>query len=170
MRQTPRHLPLIRIVASNAIAREAVVAAGVREGWAIQANAETLYDDIHTVASQIAKTLSAGAPGLHIFGGEPTVVLPEHPGNGGRNQALAVLIAREIAGLPGLQVLVAGTDGTDGPTDAAGAIVNGSTWDVSGQDALESADTGPWLEARGALLRTGPTGTNVMDLVIALKE
>jgi len=57
-----------------------------------------------------------------VLGGEPTVILPPNPGRGGRNQALALALAREIAGDPGLVVVVGGTDGTDGPTDAAGAI------------------------------------------------
>ncbi|QJF50427.1 glycerate kinase type-2 family protein [Roseobacter ponti] len=158
-----------RIVASNHIARAAVSAAAAERGLPVQTNAETLYDDINTIAPQIVERLKSGAPGLHLFGGEPTVVLPENPGQGGRNQALALLIARGISGTHGLQVLVAGTDGTDGPTDAAGALVDGDTWEASGDDALKRADAGPWLDARGALLRTGPTGTNVMDLVIALK-
>lgn len=158
------------IVASNAIARQAVVQAASAQGLSIQTNGEMLYDDINVIAPEIARQLKTGAPGVHLFGGEPTVILPPNPGQGGRNQALALLIAREISGLHNLRVLVAGTDGTDGPTDAAGAVVDGTTWDASGQDALERADAGAWLEARGALLKTGPTGTNVMDLVIALKS
>ncbi|MFK7879024.1 DUF4147 domain-containing protein [Roseobacter sp.] len=158
------------IVASNAIAREAVALHASTQGIAVQTNTETLYDDIHVIAPKIADATKTGASGLHLFGGEPTVILPENPGQGGRNQALALLIAREIHGVPGLRVLVAGTDGTDGPTDAAGAIVDGTTWEPSGQKALDAADAGTWLEARGALLKTGPTGTNVMDLVIALKS
>ncbi|MEP5091100.1 MAG: MOFRL family protein, partial [Paracoccaceae bacterium] len=86
-----------------------------------------------------------------------------------RNQALALNLAREIQGTEGLTILVAGTDGSDGPTDAAGAIVDGNTWDASAEDALVRADAGTWLDQRGALLRTGPTGTNVMDLMIALR-
>ena len=156
-----------RIVASNAIARAAVVA-GSRQP--VRTNLETLYEDITTLAPKLGKALRAAQPGLHLWGGEPTVVLPENPGQGGRNQSLALMLAREIAGETGLQILVAGTDGTDGPTDAAGAIVDGTTWDASGQDALDRADAGPWLAAKGALLTTGPTGTNVMDLVIALKS
>ncbi|WP_299502875.1 DUF4147 domain-containing protein [uncultured Roseobacter sp.] len=159
-----------RIVASNAIARSAVARAAAAQGIPVQTNEETLYEDINVVAPRIAEVLTSGAPGLHLFGGEPTVVLPPNPGEGGRNQALALLIAREIAGAQGLRVLVAGTDGTDGPTDAAGAIVDGALWESSGQGALERADAGTWLGARNALLKTGPTGTNVMDLVIALKS
>lgn len=158
------------IIASNAIARAAVHDQAHADGNNAFDHGEILYDDIHSVAPKIADVLKSGAKGVHIFGGEPTVVLPANPGKGGRNQALALLIAREIKGTNGLSVLVAGTDGTDGPTDAAGAIVTGATWDDSAQDALDRADAGTWLDARGALLRTGPTGTNVMDLVIAVKD
>lgn len=152
------------IVASNAIARMAVAQAAT---CPVLSNTEDLYENIETLAPKIARQLLASGPGLHIKGGEPTVVLPPDPGQGGRNMALALMLAREIAGTPGLQILVAGTDGTDGPTDAAGALVNGATWDDSGAEALARADTAPWLDARGALFRSGPTGTNVMDLLIA---
>ena len=159
------------IVASNAIARAAVAEEAAKaHGLAIGTDAEELYADINALAPRLGKRLREGASGLHLWGGEPTVILPENPGQGGRNQALALLIAREIAGRDDIRVLVAGTDGTDGPTDAAGAIVDGSTWEASAQEALDRADAGAWLDARGALLRTGPTGTNVMDLVIALKS
>ncbi len=158
------------IVASNAIARQAVVEAATARGLPVKSNAETLYADITTLGPRLARTLVSGPSGLHIWGGEPTVVLPPDPGRGGRNQALALIIARELAGHDGIRVLVAGTDGTDGPTDAAGAVIDGATWDASGAQALMRADAGSWLEAHGALLRTGPTGTNVMDLVIALKN
>lgn len=159
-----------RIVASNAIARQAVAEAATGAGLHVSTNDETLYDDIAALAPRLGAALRAAEPGLHLFGGEPTVVLPPKPGRGGRNQALALMLAREIAGQSGLRLLVAGTDGTDGPTDAAGAIVDGATWDETAQDALDRADAGTWLDARGALLKTGPTGTNVMDLVIALKD
>ncbi|MEL7164443.1 MAG: DUF4147 domain-containing protein [Pseudomonadota bacterium] len=156
-----------RIVASNAIARQAIVNATQNK---VMVNEETLYDDVMTLALQIGQSLRDGAPGLYIFGGEPVVQLPANPGLGGRNMALAALIAREIAGLGGVEVLVAGTDGTDGPTDAAGAQVDGQTWHHSAEEALARADIYPWLKSNGALLVTGPTGTNVMDVVIAQKR
>ncbi|MEP0962464.1 MAG: DUF4147 domain-containing protein [Roseobacter sp.] len=159
-----------RIIASNAIARSAAVTCAKTAGQTVITDQEILYDDITVIGPRLAESLRNGASGVHIWGGEPTVVLPENPGQGGRNQALALLIAREIAGLKDIAVLVAGTDGTDGPTDAAGAIVTGQTWDESGQAALESADAGTWLAQKEALLKTGPTGTNVMDLVIAIKK
>ncbi len=165
----PRFAFDARIVASNAIARQAVVAAGQAQGLHVARTAETLYDDITALAPRIAADLITGGPGLTVLGGEPTVILPDRPGRGGRNQALALLLAREIAGRSDLRILVAGTDGSDGPTDAAGAIVDGGTWDTSGDAALAAADAGTWLDARGALLRSGPTGTNVMDLLIAYR-
>ncbi|MEM6759978.1 MAG: DUF4147 domain-containing protein [Pseudomonadota bacterium] len=155
-----------RVVASNAIARDAVATAA--QGHVV-VNEETLYDDVTALAPRIGQTLRNGPKGLYVFGGEPVVSLPENPGKGGRNMALAARIAQEIEGHEDINVLVAGTDGTDGPTDAAGAQVNGKTWHASAADALARADIYPWLKAEDALLTTGPTGTNVMDLVIAEK-
>ncbi|MEX0287190.1 MAG: MOFRL family protein, partial [Paracoccaceae bacterium] len=98
------------------------------------------------------------------------VVLPESPGRGGRNQALALALAREISGCEGLTVVVGGTDGTDGPTDAAGAVIDGATWGDGADLALQRADSGSYLDRAGALLVTGPTGTNVMDLLVAIRD
>ncbi len=156
-----------RIVASNALARVACAAAA---GIAVRCNEESLYDDVFELAPLIGAALINGEPGLYIWGGEPTICLPAKPGRGGRNQSLALAIAREISGHGNITVLVAGTDGTDGPTDAAGAMVDGSTFDAGGERALRAADAGPYLEERDALFVTGPTGTNVMDVVIALVE
>jgi hydroxypyruvate reductase len=155
-----------RIVASNAIARAAAAAA---LDVPILANDESLYDDVEALAPRIGARLRDMPSGALILGGEPTVVLPENPGQGGRNQALALALSREIAGLPGLAVVVGGTDGSDGPTDAAGGIVDGATWGPGAAEALARADSGTWLRGRGALLVSGPTGTNVMDLLIAVK-
>ncbi|WP_299688011.1 DUF4147 domain-containing protein [uncultured Tateyamaria sp.] len=156
-----------RIVASNAIARTAIAA---NSPWSVVVNDETLYDNVLALAPALGQTLREGAPGLYIFGGEPVVTLPDTPGRGGRNMALGLALAREIAGVSNLRILVAGTDGSDGPTDAAGALVDGGTWDETGHAALDAANAYPWLAARGALVKTGPTGTNVMDIAIALKS
>jgi len=83
-------------------------------------------------------------------------------------------IARRIRGHSGISVLVAGTDGTDGPTEFAGAFVDGHT--VGGDleqiaaaaNALRRADAGTFLASRECLFQSGPTNTNVMDLVVAL--
>lgn len=159
-----------QIVASNAHARAASVAAAQELGLMVQANDEVLHDDLNALATAIGAQLRDMDPGVMVFGGEPTVVLPPNPGQGGRNQALTLSLAREIAGTTGITVLVAGTDGSDGPTDAAGGIVDGTTWGDGAEAALERADSGTYLDSKGALLRTGPTGTNVMDLMIAYRD
>jgi hydroxypyruvate reductase len=102
------------------------------------------------------------------------VTLGADPGLGGRSQELALAAARDLAGLAHVSLLAAGTDGRDGPTDAAGAIVDGSTWSAiaaAGRDPtadLARHDAYPALDAARALFRPGLTGTNVMDLVIGL--
>ncbi|MFK7874776.1 MAG: glycerate kinase [Paracoccaceae bacterium] len=155
------------IVASNERARQACAAAADAN---VIINTENLYEDVQSLAPKLGDILKSGPAGLYIFGGEPTVELPANPGRGGRNQALALLLAREIAGRSDLEILVAGTDGSDGPTPDAGGIVRGTTWGEGAQDALNRADAGNFLAQKDALLRTGPTGTNVMDLVIARKS
>jgi hydroxypyruvate reductase len=156
-----------RMVATNAVARHAAAAAS---DLPVVVNEESLYDDIHSLAPRLGAALRDGPPGLYIYGGEPTTELPDQPGRGGRNQALALLMAREIAGRDDLDVLVAGTDGSDGPTGDAGGYVTGATWGDGAEDALARADSGTYLAARDALVTTGPTGTNVMDLMIAVKR
>ena len=160
-----------RIIGSNHIARERVQAAVEADGLNVISNSETLYDDVERVAEACARELENGPDGVYIWGGEPTVVLPENPGEGGRNQALALLLARHMSGRDDLDAIVAGTDGSDGPTDAAGAIVDGGTWQRGREPdrALNEADSGCYLESIGQRFHTGPTGTNVMDLLIARK-
>ena len=109
-----------------------------------------------------------------IWGGETTVTLGADPGLGGRCQELALAVAQALAGSGDVSLLAAGTDGRDGPTDAAGAIVDGGTWAAiraAGRDPerdLARHDAHPALDAANALLRPGLTGTNVMDVVIGL--
>ncbi|MBC7737448.1 MAG: DUF4147 domain-containing protein [Candidatus Saccharibacteria bacterium] len=157
-----------RIVASNTVARAAAADHARALGLAVLDRGEVLYDDVAACADLIAQGLPQG-PGLTLWGGEPTVVLPPDPGHGGRNQALALHLAGRIAGEANLSLLVAGTDGNDGPTEAAGGLVDGTTWAQGADAALNCADSGRFLGARAALFTTGPTGTNVMDLVLALR-
>jgi hydroxypyruvate reductase len=111
-----------------------------------------------------------------IWGGETTVTLGDTPpGLGGRCQELALAAARALDGVqPGVALMAAGTDGRDGPTDAAGAIVDGRTWQAAaaaGRDPandLAAHDAYRSLDAAGALLKVGLTGTNVMDVVIGV--
>ena len=125
----------------------------------------------------IAKT-SDERPWCMIWGGETTVELTGPHGRGGRCQELALAAAERLSAhgsRPGLRVLALGTDGRDGPTDAAGGVVDAETWGkirAAGIDpaaALAGHDAYAALDAAGALVRLGLTGTNVMDVVIALE-
>lgn len=115
---------------------------------------------------------AAGAICL-VSGGETTVTVRGN-GLGGRNMELAVSFAMEIEGVRGITLLSAGTDGTDGPTDAAGGIVDGETTrkaracGFAPESCLANNDSYHLLERVGDLFITGPTGTNVMDLQIVL--
>ena len=95
-------------------------------------------------------------------------------GLGGRNQELALSAAAGIAGMPGAAVFSVGSDGTDGPTDAAGGYVDGDTaaellaQNVVIDDVLQNNDAYHALGKVGGLILTGPTGTNVNDVAVAL--
>lgn len=108
-----------------------------------------------------------------ICGGE-TVVHLNGNGKGGRNQEFALSAAREISGIDNAAIFAIGSDGTDGPTDAAGGYVDGKTWQkindsgVSAEMLLDNNDSYNALKTSGNLIFTGPTGTNVNDLYVAL--
>ena len=110
-----------------------------------------------------------------ISGGETTVTVRGN-GMGGRNTELSLAFAQEIKGMKGITLLSAGTDGTDGPTDAAGAIADGGTIEkaeaagINPGDYLKNNDSYNFFKAAGGLFLTGPTGTNVMDLQIILLD
>ncbi|MBR9989036.1 MAG: glycerate kinase, partial [Gemmatimonadetes bacterium] len=110
-----------------------------------------------------------------LSGGETTVVVTG-PGTGGRNQELVLAAAIELAGVDHVTIAAVGTDGIDGPTDAAGAVADGttvSTGRTAGFDAVAALarnDSYTFLAAADALIRTGPTGTNVMDVQVALVD
>jgi hydroxypyruvate reductase len=108
-------------------------------------------------------------PACIITGGEPTVTL-RGGGLGGRNQEFALAAAIDIAGLKDVVIFSAGTDGTDGPTDAAGAVADGSTLrrNPDARRYLENNDSYHYFHPLGALVITGPTHTNVMDVQIVL--
>jgi hydroxypyruvate reductase len=115
-------------------------------------------------------------PRCLLWGGETTVTLAANHGLGGRNQTVALAIAQGIAAGPACLVATYATDGGDGPTDAAGAVVDHTTWARAaalGYDPhrhLAQNDAYPLFAALGDLLLSGPTGTNVNDVVVALVE
>lgn len=129
------------------------------------------------VATKAQKHLSGGKPRCLVSGGE-TIVTVKGNGLGGRNQELALAFALEIDGLEGITLLSAGTDGTDGPTDAAGAMVDGKTAAVAKNLGIDPAeylarnDSYSFFKKLDSLsgkkshFITGPTGTNVMDIQV----
>lgn len=160
-----------RIVASNAIALDAAEAAAAAQRLPVTRHAEFLEGEAVNCGRRLALALREGPPGIHLWGGEPTVNLPPDPGRGGRMQTLALAAACELHGSDQL-LLAAGTDGADGPGEDAGALVDGGTLQrgmTAGLDAeasLAAADAGRFLAASADLVQTGYTGTNVMDVVI----
>ncbi len=165
----------IEIIATLADAKRVAAEHGRKLGYEVYEHAGTLGGDAVLVARQLATALLNAPVGLHVWGGETTMQLPPAPGCGGRNQHLALVAATELSGCDNVLFLAAGSDGSDGPTDAAGGLVDGATvargqvagFDVN--DVLARADAGTLLAASGDLVRTGPTGTNVMDLMLGLK-
>ena len=158
------------VVGSNRLALAAAAAKAKALGYRPLILSSLIQGETKEVARVHAAILREAKPGSCILsGGETTVTVKGH-GKGGRNQEFALALALDIAGVPNVAALCAGTDGTDGPTDAAGAIVTGQTITDRGAAIrhLANNDSYPLLQDLGALLKTGPTGTNVMDITIML--
>ncbi len=189
-RPEPPALPLPEadneIIASNAVS----LAAMARAARSLGADARVrvfpapLTGDVADAARRIMDFAGSG-PGICLFGGETTVRLGRQggepgkgAGRGGRNQELALRLAllAEAAGWRDYAFLSGGTDGRDGPTDAAGGLVDGATpariraAHVDPQAALARNDSYHALKAAGDLLITGPTGTNVADLQVLIRR
>ena len=177
----------LELIASNGLALEAAAKRAAELGLAPVVSNTPLAGEAAAAGASVAATLfqdyaarSIPQPDrkhCFIWGGETTVTLgSSSDGLGGRCQELALSAARALAGAPpGVALLAAGTDGRDGPTDAAGAIVDGRTWaavKAAGRDPardLAAHDAYRALDAAGVLLRPGLTGTNVMDVVIGVR-
>ena len=161
------------VVASIELALEAVRASAT--GMPVHVSARRFGEDAGRLAVRCAHELHLSETALRVWGGESVMELPPRPGRGGRNQHCALAVARLIAGQDDLLLLAVGTDGTDGPTPDAGALVDGNTCarvacaGLDVDDCLRRADSATALEAAGDLVHTGPTGTNVGDLIIGLK-
>jgi hydroxypyruvate reductase len=177
----------LELVASNRLALEAAARRAAELGLAPRVVETPLAGEASTAGASVAASLvnncvrlsipqPSRAPACLIWGGETTVTLGENPtGLGGRSQELALAAARQLDGTAnGIALLAAGTDGRDGPTDAAGAVVDGGTWTAiktRGRDPahdLAAHDAYPALDSVDALVKPGPTGTNVMDIVIGI--
>jgi len=168
----------VRIVASLRSACRAAAAAARAQGLTASVVRARIDGDAAESGVRFVASLARQPAGIvQVRGGESTVRLPPQPGRGGRNQHLALAAALELErrGLQDAHLLAAGTDGIDGASSDAGALVDDETCQ-RGRDAgcdpivsLAHADSGTFLEAAGDLLHTGPTLTNVGDLVLGLR-
>ncbi len=172
------------VVADNRAAANAALAKATELGY----NTILLSTYVEGEAAEVAKVLvglgrevldsglPAPPPACIILGGETTVSLGDNPGQGGRNQELALAAALALQNLPGLTIVSLATDGTDGPTDSAGGIADGGTIargndaGLSAADHLRRHDAYPYLRAAADLLLTGPTQTNVNDLLFVFAQ
>ncbi len=170
------------IIGDLALALEAAKHAAEDQGFAtvvLEEQVEGEARDVGAALGRHAREAQEGRfgalPVCLIQGGETTVTV-RGAGKGGRNQEVALGAALEIEGLPGTLVVAAGTDGTDGPTDAAGAAVDGATpvrarrLGLDPRQALDRNDAYPFFAALEDLIMTGPTLTNVNDLMMAFVD
>lgn len=168
--KTPYARQVISIVGDGLAAARGAAVAAQQTGWPVVIATTTMTGDARTEA---LRCLATAGPGVTVFAGETTVIV-KGEGRGGRNQEAALAAAREVAGDPSTVFAAMGTDGIDGPTEAAGAIVDGDTiarGKKLGLDVdlyLADNDSGTYLQATGDLLITGPTGTNVGDVWIVM--
>lgn len=174
-----------RVIANNTVALRAAATAARNSGCHAVIKEQPLVGDAAVAGARVAEELlrsrEAAEPGkIHAFiwGGETTVTLNGSEAPGGRCQELALAASKHLANAgeraSGITLLAAGTDGRDGPTDAAGAVVDGSTWSAilnNGRDpdaALRAHEAYDALARADALFAPGTTGTNVMDITIGL--
>jgi glycerate 2-kinase len=141
----------------------------------IQGEAREVSKVVASIVQEILENdIPLTKPACFLLGGETTVTI-RGKGKGGRNQELALAALLSMRKVKGKYLIVScGTDGTDGPTDAAGGMVDADVWQEAAkfaldpQEHLEENNAYPFLEKTDALIKTGPTGTNVMDIIFAL--
>ncbi|MCU0473505.1 MAG: glycerate kinase [Bacteroidales bacterium] len=168
------------IIGTNNLALKRAKEKAESLGYETQIITNKLEGDVVDITSYIVNTTievikdnRAGISICLLFAGEPAVRV-NGTGLGGRNQHLAIIAARLIKDLPGITILSAGTDGTDGPTNAAGAVVDTFTYKNSSNLQLDidqyinNFNSYHFFKQEGGLIITGPTQTNVMDLMVVL--
>ena len=163
------------IIGDNKLASRAALKQAEQEGFQAEILTNGLQGEAREAGRALAHRLRVESsakdrPFCLIAGGETTVTLTGN-GKGGRNQELALSAVEELRGLENVMLITLGTDGDDGPTDAAGAVVTeesasrAESIGLDAEDHLSRNDAYPFFEALGDLLKPGPTGTNVNDLV-----
>lgn len=168
------------IIGSNGIALESSAKKAVELGFETHTVTDSIQEDVTETANFILKTIdnqkpTGNKPVCLLFGGEPTVKV-SGKGLGGRNQHLALYLATKICCKKNITILCAGTDGTDGPTDAAGAVVDYETATKAVEKGIDpnhyltNCDSYRFFQEVGGHIITGNTGTNVMDIIVAIVQ
>lgn len=172
------------VVADNRVAAEAALTQARTLGYhtlLLTTYVEGEAAQVAKVAVALAKEVQATGqplppPACLVLGGETTVTLGANPGRGGRNQELALAAAVALQNTPGVTIVSLATDGSDGPTDSAGGmadqgtVARGGASGLSAADHLRRHDAYGFLQVTNDLLRTGPTQTNVNDLIFIFVE
>src|SRR5579883_117479 len=162
------------VVGSNGLALQAAAAKAQELGYRVRIVSSEIQGEARAVAKELVGVLREESRPVCLLAGGETTVTVRGAGKGGRNQEFALAAAIAIEDAENVAVLSAGTDGTDGPTDAAGAIATGETLararriGLSAEEYLAHNDSYCFFDALNDLIRTGPTGTNVMDIHILL--
>lgn len=168
------------VIASNELAVKAAADMARSLGYDVHVFGQALCGEARDAASLLVKKVTeikgraGGHPACLVAGGETTVSLGTSPGKGGRNQELALSAALLMVDMQGVTLASLGTDGTDGPTDAAGGVVDSATVAKAAKAGFDPVNecsnhnAYPVLDACGDLVKTGPTGTNVMDIQVVL--
>jgi hydroxypyruvate reductase len=169
-----------QLIGSNRTALNGAREAAERLGYRVNVSEEPIEGEAADAGSACARTIREAEPDrptVWLWGGEPTVTVTGS-GTGGRNQEVALGAAQDLADAPddaSLVVLSGGTDGIDGPTDAAGAwatpetVHRGREAGLDAQDYLDRNDSYAFFNALDQLLRPGPTHTNVMDVIVGVR-
>jgi glycerate 2-kinase len=162
------------LVGSNRLVIEAAARSATALGFQVRVVSRNMHGEAKVVGERFARRLKhSSGPVCLLMGGETTVTV-RGDGLGGRNQELALSAALALEGVPNVALMALATDGVDGPTDAAGALISGETGSalrrlgVDPERALANNDAYRALDAVRGLLRPGPTDTNLNDLVVGL--
>jgi len=176
---------LTHVLGNNRLAAHEALQLLRREGYQGHVDTVSLEGDVEEAAARVARLASAllapssalATKTCVILAGETTVKFGQGglgSGKGGRCSHMALLVARHLRGLDNWCLVSAGTDGQDGPCDSAGAFADGHTWlrgrnaGSEPEEAVAKFDSYTFFDKEGGLIRTGLTGTNVMDLHLLL--
>ena len=164
------------VIGDNSLVVDAATREATALGYRVEVLTRALAGEARDVARQLVRRARSCQPPTCLIAGGETTVTVSGPGRGGRCQEFALAAALEVHGVRGLTVLAAGTDGTDGPTDAAGAVADGETVQRAGavgvdpRQCLMENDSHRVFAGLGDLVVSGPTASNLLDLYVLVVD